>query len=79
MTDAELSVLERLAKEATPGPVGFTEYKSSGIYGHTENLAIFYAAANPDKILSLIAELPDAERAGLVGEGSSDYHWFKKQ
>ena len=51
----DLNALEALAKAATPGLDGFTEYKNFGLYGNTDNLAKYYAAANPAVVLELIA------------------------
>ena len=75
MTDTELSVLEALAKAATPGP--WYAYTDGSIVWektheiHTavcdsgeknKNNAAFIAAANPAAFLELIAELRQARK-----------------
>ena len=73
MTDAELDALERLAKEATPGPwnsVGqcvadsnryvLANCNTNFSKGQVVSNAAFIGAANPAAILELIAELRQA-------------------
>ena len=59
MTDAELHALERAAHEATPGP--WTHGEDAAFWLGDEENRHYVAVASPDKVLSLIGAVRQAQ------------------